>query len=86
MLQGARSPSQGRAQAPTGAVCVARRVKGVPRGWDGDRAGEGRGKRQEEQKALVPGGQLGRGSNTGRRGFPGAAMGSMFEESSSVAS
>lgn len=49
----------------------------VSRAWGGDGAGEGIGKRQEEQKALVSGSQLGRGSSTGRRAFPGAAQGSM---------
>jgi len=45
---------------------------------------EGRGRRNK--KALVPGGQLRRGSHAGRRGFPGAAMGSMMGESSGVTS
>lgn len=53
-------------------------------GWDGDRAGEGTEKRQEEQKALVSGGQLEKGNHMGRRGFPGAAPGLMLGESSGV--
>lgn len=60
------------------------RGRGVPRGWDGDRAGEGTEKRQEEQKALVSGGQLEKGNHMGRRGFPGAAPGLMLGESSGV--
>lgn len=85
MLQGADLPPGAGRRHPWGLCTCGEGARGPQgMGWDGDRAGEGTEKRQEEQKALVSGGQLEKGNHMGRRGFPGAAPGLMLGESSGV--